>query len=213
MTPFTLTIPGLPKAAPRPRSGMNKAKTESVTYNDPEYSKWKSGTAMVISANMKKHDWKWMIQGARISIDFIFPRTKKCPDKVNESEWATGGRVRRLCVPDCDNSWKGYVDAMTIGIKTTLRFPQWDDCMAEIGQTNRWYAAVGELPHAVMHVEPLDNMYSLISDLQCANVHNYPNEAKRALAALERYIPAGDMRWQSLISVANEVGANIPLTA
>lgn len=213
MTPFTLTIPGMPKAAPRPRSGMNKAKTKSITYNDPEYSLWKNQIAMVIVSQLRKHEWKWIVNGARVSIEFIFPRTETRPAKVSKSEWATGGRVRRLCTPDADNSWKGYVDAMTIGIKQTLRFTEWDDCMAEIGPTNRWYAAVGELPHAVMHVEPLDNMHSLFSDIQRANAHNYPNEVRRALVALERHIPAGDMRWHSLLDVAAKVGANIPLTA
>jgi len=213
VTPFTLTIPGLPKATPRHRSGMNHDKTKSISYMPSEYTQWKQQIAMVIVSQMRKHEWKWMVNGARVSIEFIMPRPAKCPKGLNAAEWNTGQRVRRLSKPDADNFWKGYVDAMTLAISETLRFSEWDDCMAEIGPTNRWYAAVGELPHAVMYVEPLDNMYSLISDLQRANAHNYPNEAKRALAALERYIPAGDMRWQSLISVANEVGANIPLTA
>ena len=214
---LTLTITGIPKATPRPRSAVRQAKGKQKavarSYMPPEYVEWKQRNVALLAGQIAAQDWQWMKDGARVSIEVVFPRPATRPKSINPTEWKAGTRVRRLSKPDCDNLWKGAVDAMTVAINEQLGFAEWDDCMAEFGQSNRWYGAIGEEPFMRLHVEPLDTMPELIADLQRANQHKYPDEARRALRALEQYIPAGDMRWQTLIPTAEKLGVNIPLTA
>ena len=214
---FTLTILGNPKATPRHRATVMQAKgnkkARARAYMPSKYVDWKSSTATVIARQMAEEDWQWMKDGARVSIEVVFVRPQKCPKGIDPKEWKAGTRVRRLSKPDCDNLWKGVVDAMTVAINEKLCFTDWDDCMAETGPSNRWYAAIGEEPSVTMKVAPLDSIFDVLSDMQHANAFNYAHEGRRALKALERHIPAGDIRWQTLIATAEKLGVNIPLTA
>ena len=203
MKSLTLTIAGIPKATPRPRSTVRQAKGKQKavarSYMPSKYVEWKQRNVVLLAGQLAEQDWHWMKGGARVSIEVVFARTQKCPKGINPKEWSAGVRVRRLSKPDCDNLWKGAVDAMTVALNEQLGFVEWDDCMAETGPSNRWYAAMGEEPFMRLYVEPLDTMHELIADLQRANEHKYPDDAQRALRALRQHIPAGDSRWQSLM--------------
>ena len=84
-----------------------------------------------------------------VEVVAVYPRPARRPELVPPEVWASGGRVRRLVVPDPDNVLKAVMDGLTnAGVWT-------DDGRSALATCSTWWAAVGEGEHTVVKVAPV----------------------------------------------------------
>lgn len=144
-----LIIPGRPLAAPRARHGS------FGVYNPKRYMEWKKKVSQQMHIDMKKEDdILWIRKGARIRFEAIFKRPGKAPKGVSISDWNSGLRIRRLSKPDSDNLDKANKDALKEAICKSIEI---DDCVFENGNSDRYYAAIGEDEQTILYIEKLED--------------------------------------------------------
>ena len=154
MNRLTLHIPGDPMATPRPRATVRGG--HGATYMPSDYTKWKVAAATTITEQLlRAGDLGWMSGGCRVHLEVVFARQKTPPKGVSAKEWKAGARRRKLSKPDADNLWKAAVDALCLAMVERMGLV-WDDCLCDLGGSDRWHAAAGEKAGMRLVVEDVD---------------------------------------------------------
>jgi len=150
-----LHLPIEPTGCPRPRATIRGH--HAGVYMPSEYIEWQGRCAtafvqrLVPAHREGRLDW---LNGGRISVEAIFPRTATKPKGVETPKWKAGGRLRFRRY-DADNVCKAVLDSLQVALKGMGL--DWDDDCMEIGCVDRWYAAVGQEPHVRVVLEKLED--------------------------------------------------------
>ena len=148
-----LTLPIEPTGCPRPRATIRGG--HAGVYMPSEYIEWQgrcaTAFAQFLTVPLRAGTLDWL-NGGRISVWAVFPRTATKPKGVETPQWKAGGRLRFRRY-DADNVCKAVLDALQVALRFQV---DWDDDCMEIGSVDRWYAAVGEEAHIRVVLEPLE---------------------------------------------------------
>ena len=146
---YTITVTGLPPAAqPRARA-LPKGRGVYVP-KDGKIGAWKKHVVATVMA----YDW-WQAAPftgpLRVACCFFFPR----PKYMTGAKWLNEP-LPYVARPDRDNLDKAVLDCLTAGKASrwdSMHAGLWkDDSLVCQGPVEKWYAAKGQEPGAIIHV-------------------------------------------------------------
>lgn len=139
MTSLVIRVHGIPKPQGSARAFMPKGWTRPIITSDNKGLKpWRQLVASATSDAVRESSWTVPQGGVRLVIDFYLPRPKAIGTKT----------VPHTKKPDVSKLARAAEDAIC-GVAYN------DDAQVTQLQARKFYAAVGEAPHAVIVVTPL----------------------------------------------------------
>lgn len=140
MTPIAFTVYGVAQAQGSARAFMPKGgRFPVVTSSNPKLRGWRHLVADAAGRAVAESGGQIIADGpVRVLVDFRLPRPKSLGKKD----------APHVKAPDIDKAVRSCLDAMSAVVYR-------DDSQVTQLQARKFYAAVGEAPHAVIVVTPL----------------------------------------------------------